>query len=396
MDILQCFNCNNNKLYMLQDHLFISEFWHETVAQEDKSIKRCVHFPESTRDLIYSGPHVGVCNPLFKASQRNCNTHRAFDPIDLTMIDDGYIQRCNYIPGCDWNEYLRRVPRNSGGVATNENYRLIARKMLNLDGERTLVSAIVPPNTAHTNGLIGCEFAEIEDLVLSAGLFSSVPFDFFLKILGKSNFYPDVITMFPIPKTSYSTDIFSRVLLMNCLNKYYKDLWGSFLERFKNNSIQWTKTDKRLRQSHFALLGTAWNYDSPLRTDFERRQALVELDVLCSLALGLTLDELKKMYRLQFPVMNDYESNTWYDQNGRIVFTNNKGLSGTGFSRIEWENGIKGSPAGKKFYRTITDDTMPGGPVERTIEYVAPFDRCDREQDYETAWKFFEKKYGGK
>ena len=28
-------------------------------------------------------------------------------------------------------------------------------------------------------------------------------------------------------------------------------------------------------------------------------------------------------------------------------------------------------------------------PVERTIEYVAPFDSCDREQDYETAWRFF-------
>ena len=36
---------------------------------------------------------------------------------------------------------------------------------------------------------------------------------------------------------------------------------------------------------------------------------------------------------------------------------------------------------------------MPGGPAERTIEYVAPFDRCDREQDYETAWKFFKEKY---
>ena len=55
---------------------------------------------------------------------------------------------------------------------------------------------------------------------------------------------------------------------------------------------------------------------------------------------------------------------------------------------------MKDAPAGKKFYRTIMDDTMPGGPVERTIEYVAPFDRCDREQDYETAWKFFEEKYG--
>lgn len=56
---------------------------------------------------------------------------------------------------------------------------------------------------------------------------------------------------------------------------------------------------------------------------------------------------------------------------------------------------MKNAPAGYVFARTISDDTMPGGPIERTIEYVAPFDRCDREQDYETAWAFFEEKYGG-
>ena len=49
---------------------------------------------------------------------------------------------------------------------------------------------------------------------------------------------------------------------------------------------------------------------------------------------------------------------------------------------------------GMVFTREIEDDTMPGGPVKRTIEYVAPFDKCDREQDYETAWKFFEERYG--
>ena len=66
---------------------------------------------------------------------------------------------------------------------------------------------------------------------------------------------------------------------------------------------------------------------------------------------------------------------------------------GVGVTRSEFEREMKDVPAGKKFYQNITDDTMPGGPVERTIEYVAPFDRCDREQDYETAWKFFEEKY---
>ena len=53
----------------------------------------------------------------------------------------------------------------------------------------------------------------------------------------------------------------------------------------------------------------------------------------------------------------------------------------------------KSAQAGKVFTQIITDDTLPGGSVERTIEYVAPFDRCDREKDYETAWRFFEEKY---
>jgi hypothetical protein len=41
--------------------------------------------------------------------------------------------------------------------------------------------------------------------------------------------------------------------------------------------------------------------------------------------------------------------------------------------------------------RKITDDTLPGGPRERTIPYIAPFDTCDRETDYQTAWEFWSK-----
>ena len=35
--------------------------------------------------------------------------------------------------------------------------------------------------------------------------------------------------------------------------------------------------------------------------------------------------------------------------------------------------------------RRVTDDTLPGGPIERTVTYHAPFDRCNREQDYRMA-----------
>ena len=43
--------------------------------------------------------------------------------------------------------------------------------------------------------------------------------------------------------------------------------------------------------------------------------------------------------------------------------------------------------------RRITDDTIPGGPVERVIEYHAPFSRCDREEDYRLAWSVFGERY---
>jgi len=38
------------------------------------------------------------------------------------------------------------------------------------------------------------------------------------------------------------------------------------------------------------------------------------------------------------------------------------------------------------------DDTLPGGPVERTVEYVAPFFKPDREEDYARAWRVFEER----
>ncbi len=86
----------------------------------------------------------------------------------------------------------------------------------------------------------------------------------------------------------------------------------------------------------------------------------MEIDVLAAMALGLTLEELKTIYRVQFPVLRQYENDTWYDRNGRIVFTCNKGLTGVGYSRAEW-NEIRGMESGT-VERTIMDDTLPGLP----------------------------------
>ena len=255
--------------------------------------------------------------------------------------------------------------------------------------ERTLIAAIAPPKTGHIHAVYEVAFKNCEEMIIMAGAMASIPYDFYIKSTGKGSGGIGVVGNFPLIQGKQAGRIGLLALMLNCLTTEYADLWSNSLKK-DIQFFSWAKTDKRLTNR---LLSKQWTYNSPLRSEYERRQALIEIDVLTAMALGMTLEQLKTIYRIQFPVLQSYESETWYDVNGRIVFSA-KNYGNLTYKRPEWKNSIKGAPAGKKFYRTITDDTMPGGPIERTIEYVAPFDRCDREKDYETAWKFFEEKYG--
>ena len=297
--------------------------------------------------------------------------------------------RTNYSINVSYLEYSKR-DADIWGVKYHSLPKLVSRKMLNLKQERTFNVAIIPEMYGHINGLVGVVFSEFRDLIICASSWASVPLDFYVKVMGKANFNYAAASGFPVLESKYDAAIIARGILLNAITKNYENVYAKSFP-YMEKQVLWTKKDKRLLSYSLPEL---WNKNIALRNDYERRQALVEIDVLTAMAIGMSLKQLKAIYRLQFAVAKQYEIDTWYDANGRIVFTNNRSLTNVGFSRPEWENGIKGAPAGQKFYRTITDDTMPGGPVERTIEYVAPFDRCDREQDYETAWRFFEEKYG--
>ena len=371
---------------------FGTEMWHETNRQKDKTIIRDVHFSNGGIDTIVSGPHFWVGNPLAKTSRRKCVLNSDYDSIDLLVIGEAYRPRCNYRPGVPDHEYSKRVPTTPWGKPCSSDYRVMMRNMFGQTGERTLVTAIMPPNAGHVHAVYEIAFEDIRNVSLFAGLTASIPLDFYIKSSGKGSGGMGVVGQIPFPEDQYSERIALNALLLNCLTLDYQNLWArSWRDDFKME--QWSKRDSRLDNSSFSNLTKTWSQSTPLRSDFARRQALIEIDVLTAMSLGLTLNELIDIYSNQFPVLTQYEPNTWFDRTGRIIYSPNKSLTNIGVNRETWEQ-IRNMPNGT-YSKNILDDTLPEGPVERTITYMAPFDRCDRIEDYRTAWEFFEKKYGG-
>lgn len=423
VNVLRKFAEQPKRLGDLQGEYFATVMFDETYAQRDGTIRRETRFPESSGEWVLSGPHFFVGNPFYKTPRRQCRLNSDYDVLDLTELPDDYLPRTNYVPACDLDEYLRRTPRVSWGdnEPVTRFYTFANREMIGPAAERTLIPIIITKDVGHVNTTLATCFEDYEHLLDYYSLTLSIAIDFRVKTTGMGHANISLINQLPMLGDAdlLRSHLHIRSLMLTCLTTHYADLWSSicrsdlgrepeivtdqdrfaaastirdqgrsYLEMFRKD--RWAKDNPRLDNRKFANLTSDWHRSCALRTDYERRQALVEIDVLTAMALGLTLNELKTIYRVQFPVLRQYEADTWYDRNGRIVFTASKGLPGVGFSRPEWER-IKDMESGT-VERTITDDTLPGGPRERTIVYQAPFDCCSREQDYEIAWAEFERR----
>ena len=394
VSVLEKFNEYPNKLSNIKSSYYLTYMFDETAAQKEGITKRNTTFPNNENSFILSGPHFFVGNPLNKTPRAVCTEKGHYDVIDLTNISDDYISRTNYTLNCSPVEYSNRIPMVSwNNEFVTKFYRLASRNMLNQIQERTYTPTIISPGIAHINGVQSVAFENTENLIQATCFSISLIADFFIKTSGRGNLN---YTWETFPLIDCSPALKVRALVLNCLTTYYADIWQeSWEETYRQD--HWSKpNDPRLNQNFFQNLTPTWQRNNALRTDYERRQALVEIDVLAAIALGLTLDELITIYRVQFPVMQQYEKETYYDMNGRIIFTTSKGLTGVGLPRkgnkkegtIGWED-LQTMTTGTLDIQ-IQDDTQPGGPITRTITYQAPFEKCDRVADYRTAWAYFE------
>ena len=280
--------------------------------------------------------------------------------------------------------------------------------MLDPGMERTLICSLLPPMSSHTNGVISAIFKNKETAVELTGLLSSLTMDFFMKTAASQNMTSGRFSTLPLGiSNKYKISLFVRTLLLNCLSQHYVDLWHEmWKEEYKQES--WSIEDNRLKP--FASLTEQWQWATPLRNYFERRQALVEIDVIAAMALGLSLQDLEMIYTIQFPVLQQNENDTWYDAEGKIVFTCSKGLTGVGLDRkrnvktgmLGWED-IRGEQIDENTYAgTSPTHTHTIDPAKSELyggqqqTFVAPYTRCDRIADYRTAWAHFEKVFADK
>lgn len=368
------------KLADLEGQYFATVCFDETGRVKDGTIKRETRFPKDASEWVVSGPHFYVATPFAKTPNEGCRHNQDYSVVDLESIPEDYLPRTNYVPACEPAEYRARTPSWDGRPA-NDYYRHVHREMVSPTGERTLVPSIIPPGPAHINTVFAVGFRENYALARLSAAASSLIVDFLVKTTGKGHVNDSLTNTFPIVgDTAAGQGAIARCLRLNCASRYFSDLWSEVWPSLRPTTHTWSSTDPRLKS--WADCKTAWEYGSGLRTQFDRRYALVELDALVALDLGLTLDELLTIYRVQFPVLQQYERETFYDQKGRIVFTVNKGLPGVGLSRAEW-NQVKDAQAG---------EPMP----DFAAKYVPPFDRCDREEDMTRAYRFFRPLLDGK
>ena len=361
--------------------------WDETNSvKRDHTIRRETRFVTEMSDWILSGPHLSLANPAFQTPNEICEGGNDYELLDLTLLPEGYLPRSNFAPDCTAATYRERTPTVPWDEEkkVTDFYRVFLRRMLSQAGERTLLPAIVPTGCGHINTILSISFAETSDLIRFAASLASIPYDFFIKTTGRGDLYESALRMLPLPPSSIGLSV--RILLLNSLTNHYADLWrGCWNPAFQVE--RWSKEDLRLRNQRFSDLTSDWSWGTPFRSDFERRQGLVEIDVLIAMAIGLTVDELCTIYRIQFPVLRNYERNTWYDRNGRIIYLD--GDQGYGLPTQDW----KKKRGQQRIERTVTDNTVATGPRQRTIVYEAPFDQCDREADYRTAWAEFKRRH---
>ena len=363
--------------------------WHEKSAKTEGTIRWETKVPDSWDEVILQGPHFSVATPFNKQPNENCRSKGDYNIWDLENLPEHVIPRTNYQRASTPEQYESRLDRWNG-EPYSDSWRVAYREMTQPVLERSLHASLIPPGPTNVGTVITMSPGDEYFTALWAGLLASLPYDYFVKVSGTGHIKDYVARRFPVPSAPGLTNsVVSRSLLLNCLTADYAPIWNELhSDNWKGD--EWTYSENVVRSLQPER--SAWSMSTPLRRDVDRRRALIELDALSAVMLGLTAEQLCAMYRTQFAVLRKYEYKMVFDAEGRKICGYHQSA---GYRQSQLQDQAKNGELPKewknlwKLYEQYEEDPAS---VDWLGHYTAPFTRADRESEMTIAYNEFQRR----
>ncbi|MBS2532565.1 hypothetical protein KGQ20_07250 [Catenulispora sp. NF23] len=395
----------------------ISSGFNETTGKTAGLIEYNLSAPESWGDVVLKGLQLGVATPFFKEP----DAKSADRPIDLRHLPSDTISRTSYratenADGFErakdkWIDYVRLAGFRADPVeivaartaiaqtthvaeecVTDEQvddfliaksrrpytdfYRLAWRRMIASDTERSLYVALLPPGPSHIDGACSAALESNYATSLACAFWGSIPIDYHLctAALGHLDVAGARRMPAPSPKHPLASALLLRALRLNCLTTAYAELWSEVFDPSwltESWALEWPKLQALNAEE------ADWKLETGFRTERSRRAALVEIDALVAVWLGIDADTLLTMYRARFPILQDFERVMWFDAKERKI-AGNRATYGWGQTKEDW----------LQFEKHLKDpDNVPPPPG-----YTAPFYKAEREEEMRAAHAVFQRR----
>ncbi|WP_329101724.1 class I SAM-dependent DNA methyltransferase [Micromonospora sp. NBC_01699] len=357
------------------DAPYISSGYHEASAKKDGLIRWQQITPRNLAGLVIQGPQFGVATPFAKQSRIPYRNNHDWDPLDLTALPEDFVPRTNYVITPEESKTQKAQDLWNGERYTS-HYRVVWREMIAFNIERSLFAALIPPGPAHIHAVRSMSMTTNRATAIVGGLLAALPIDYQLRITGRGHLDVADLEALPSPQVDHplAPDLLLRTLRLNCLTNAFAALWSELFDprwRAERWAVRWAGLGS------LGDVGPAWDGGTPLRTERERRAALVEIDALVAVWLGIEIEELIAILRARYPILNEREERMWCDVSGR---------------RIAADPYAFGYGQTKEHYEQLMAylDDPERNPVPEG--YVAPFYKADRENEYRQAHAEFSKR----
>ncbi|MFP8903084.1 Eco57I restriction-modification methylase domain-containing protein [Streptomyces atacamensis] len=309
------------------------EFWwarglEESGAKKSGVIEWKSSIPASWSDTVLQGPHFSPGTPFAKQPNPGCKSNKDYSDWNLEALSESIVPRTNYSRACSEEEF-KGAQKKWRGISSSDFFRVFWRRRITSNTARSLQAAIYPPGPTHVHTVHSLALPSNRNTAITAGIWSGLPLDYLVKVSGKQDVQLELAIQLPTPlENPLATPLLLRTLRLNCLTRDYAPLWDELFESAWR-SDRWTSSNfSRLKINE---VDSTWSMETPLRTEYDRRMALVEIDAIVAVMLGLTAEQLCAMYRSQFAVLRKYEWEMFFAADGHKVgaATHNVGIRQT-------------------------------------------------------------------